>query len=245
MLYLAPLFHMGRPQARFGYADDIAILAISSSLDHNCKKLQANLKEALEWGLAEGITFDPSKSKLLHFTQKHKIDVHSLPGVTSGTHTIQAATGSVRWLGVYFDRTLRFRHHVQVLAEKALQVGNALRSLGKTTRGVSPILLQQVVTACVLRVCYFAAESWWPGRSYTRGTVRKSTQVESHLRLFEKVTYSGARAILPVYCTTPTAVLLKEANILPAEIELERLSQAAAVRTTRLDPRHPLRKRAE
>ena len=75
--------------------------------------------------------------------------------------------------------------------------------------------------------------------------VCKSTQVESHLCLFEKVTYSGARAILPVYCTTPTVALLKEANILPAEIELERLSQAAAVRTTRLDPRHPLHKCAE
>jgi hypothetical protein len=48
MLYLAPLFYLGYPQARFRYADDVAILAISPSLDRNCEKLQADLKEALE-----------------------------------------------------------------------------------------------------------------------------------------------------------------------------------------------------
>lgn len=32
MLYLAPLFRLGSPNTRFGYADDAAILAISLSL---------------------------------------------------------------------------------------------------------------------------------------------------------------------------------------------------------------------
>jgi hypothetical protein len=104
------------------------------------------------------------------------------------------------------------------------------------TCGVSLIFLQHVVTACILCVGYFAAESWWPGRTYTSGIVYKSTQIKGHLYFFEKVTYSGVRAILPMYCTTPIAALLKEANILPAEIKLERLSQAATVRTICLDP---------
>jgi len=33
----------------------------------------------------------------------------------------------------------------------AWKVGNALRSLGKTTRGVPPIFIQRAVTACVLK----------------------------------------------------------------------------------------------
>jgi hypothetical protein len=43
MLYLAPLFQLGRPKARFGYADDAAFLAISSTLVGNCQSLLNSL----------------------------------------------------------------------------------------------------------------------------------------------------------------------------------------------------------
>jgi hypothetical protein len=48
MLYLAPLFHIGIPRARFGYADDVALLATSPSLDTNSKSLSDSLQEALD-----------------------------------------------------------------------------------------------------------------------------------------------------------------------------------------------------
>ena len=69
MLYIAPLFWLGVPARRFGYADDIALLAISKSLQDNCNSLQADAQEALQWGQAKGITFDPKKSELIHFTR--------------------------------------------------------------------------------------------------------------------------------------------------------------------------------
>jgi hypothetical protein len=107
---------------------------------------------------------------------------------------------------------------VQILSERALTIANALKSLGKTTRGVPPLLLQRAVTAYVLKKGYFAAKTWWPGRSRRTATGRISNRVDSHIRLLEKVTLSGARAILPVYRTTPIAALLKESQILPLEI---------------------------
>ena len=73
-------------------------------------------------------------------------------------------------------------------------------------------------------------------------TVRKKTnnRVQGHLRLLEKVVLTSARAILPVYKTTQAAVLLREARLLPPEIELDLISQTFATRTARLDPFHPL-----
>jgi hypothetical protein len=68
MLYLSPLFRLGRPKARFGYADDVAILAISSSLETNCQSLSKSLQEALDWGSVEGIIFMLDKYELIHFT---------------------------------------------------------------------------------------------------------------------------------------------------------------------------------
>ena len=43
MLYIAPLFWLGMPARRFGYADDVGLLAISTDLQMNCKKLQGDL----------------------------------------------------------------------------------------------------------------------------------------------------------------------------------------------------------
>lgn len=243
MLYIAPLFWLGTPTKRFGYADDVALIRISANLEENCEKLQADLQEALTWGESEGITFDPQKSELLHFTRSSKDNQRLLPGVTAGSHAITEGNGPLRWLGVYFDRKLRFTAHTRILSAKALVVGNALKSLGKTTRGVSPILLHRAVTASVLKKCYYAAETWWPGRSRQSAKGRISNRIDGHLQLLEKVTNSSARAILPVFCTTPTAALLKEAGVLPPEIQLNLHAQAYAARTARLDPYHPLRQR--
>jgi hypothetical protein len=106
--------------------------------------------------------------------------------------------------------------------------------------------MQQAVTACVLRKVYYSAETWWPGR--TRPGTRKDrilNLVQNHLDRITKVILAGARAVLPVYRTTPVPVLYRESGLLPAEIELDYLAATTTVRLRRLDPYHPLRKRAE
>ena len=109
-------------------------------------------------------------------------------------------------------------------------------------RGVPPIFLQWAIAACVLKKCYFAAETWWPGRVRIVRNRRISNQVEAHLRLLEKTVLTSARAILPVYRTTQTAVLYKETHLKPPEIELNLVTQMFAARTFHLDPGHPLHK---
>jgi ribonuclease HI len=245
MLYIAPLFWLGTPTRRFGYADDIGLLAVSTDLQENCNTLQRDLQEALDWGQAEGITFDPKKSELIHFTRCYKDPAPAAsPLVSASTHTIQESADPLRWLGVYFDRKLTFKPHARILAAKALTVSNALRSLGNTTRGVSSLCLQRAVKACVLKKGYFAAETWWPGRYRTARRKRISNKVDSHLSLLEKFVLTGARAILPVYKTIQTSALYRESQLRPPEIELDLISRTFAARTARLDPKHPLSTRA-
>ena len=47
MLYIAPLLWLGNSTRRFGYADDIALVAITTDLQANCNQLQTDLQEAL------------------------------------------------------------------------------------------------------------------------------------------------------------------------------------------------------
>lgn len=69
--------------------------------------------------------------------------------------------------------------------------------------------------------------------------------MQSHLDRIIKVIQAGARAILPVYCTTPVPALYQESGLLPAETKLNYLATTAIIRLRRLDPYHPLCKRAE
>ncbi|EED16913.1 reverse transcriptase, putative [Talaromyces stipitatus ATCC 10500] len=135
MLYIAPLFRLGNPRNRFGYADDVANLAISTSLATNCVALSDSLQEALNWGAAEGITFAPDKYELLHFS-RHKADQDPTrtPSVKAGSITISENTKwlYLQWLGILFDKKLTFKWHIGEAASKALTIANALRSLGNT-----------------------------------------------------------------------------------------------------------------
>ncbi|KAI0991644.1 hypothetical protein K3495_g16543, partial [Podosphaera aphanis] len=139
---------------------------------------------------------------------------------------------------------LTFKWHARSLAAKSLKVSQALSSLGNTARGVPPHLLRQAVVPCVLPVMYYAAETWWPGRTREGLHARISNRVDTSLQLFTKVVLTAARAILPVYRTTPSAALHRESGLAPPEIALEQRTLATTVRLRRLDPRHPLLRRA-
>lgn len=245
MLYISPLLLLGKPKLRFGYADDVALLQISPSLEENATALSQDLCEALDWGMAEGITFDADKSELIHFSRRQRDKLNS-PPIAAGSFTISENMSMpyIRWLGVLFDRKLTFKYHVKTQAAKAVKVSKALSSLGNTVRGVPPKLLRQATVACVLPVAYYAAETWWPGRTRPGPKRPITNRVDGLICALTRVVLTAARAILPVYCTTPTAVLLRESGLPPPEIALNTQVLAATVRLRRLDPLHPLYSRA-
>ncbi|EDO02463.1 hypothetical protein SS1G_04939 [Sclerotinia sclerotiorum 1980 UF-70] len=240
---------MGQDTVKFGYADDVAILAASKSLADNAERITSTVDEIVNWGTSEGITFDPGKSELIHFS-KHKSDKdpNSTPTVTIEDCVIKELNNGkpyLRWLGILFDKKLSFKWHVRELTAKALIMAKALKSLGNTTRGVPANLLRQAAEACVLKKAYYGAETWWPGRSRPGNDHSTNNGVDNHINFLNRLTLECARAILPVWSTTNTATLYQETGLRPPEIELDNMARTAAVRTRRLDPYHPLTWRAE
>ncbi|KAI0999349.1 hypothetical protein K3495_g8847 [Podosphaera aphanis] len=67
-----------------------------------------------------------------------------------------------------------------------------------------------------------------------------SNRVDSALEQHAKVVHASARAIFPVYRTTPITALRRETGIPSPEIALDGHCRAALVRQRRLDSRHPL-----
>jgi hypothetical protein len=189
------------------------------------------------------------KYKLLHFSCcKADQDPSHTPSVLAGPVTISEnlTRPYLQWLGILFNKKLSFKFHVRQMTLKALTIANALRSLGNIVQGVNPYLMQQAVTACVLRKVYYGAKTWWPGR--TRPGSCKDlilNLVQNHLHGITKVILAGARAVLLVYQTTLVPVLYWESGLLLAKIELDYLAAITIVRLRRLDPYYPLCKRAE
>ncbi|KAJ7244145.1 hypothetical protein B0H12DRAFT_1022643, partial [Mycena haematopus] len=59
---------------------------------------------------------------------------------------------TVKWLGVYLDRRLSFRHHVKTLSARAANTVNGLTMLSNTVRGMSQVHLRHLYKACVMPV---------------------------------------------------------------------------------------------
>lgn len=233
---------------QFGYADDLALLHNSSTPEANVVALQQDLENILTWGDTMGISFDPGKSELMHFTRRPRV---SNPDLHSQIHPCWSIPATplnkpMRWLGVWYDRCLSFQPHVRIVKARGLQTAAHLKALSSTVRGLSPLVARAAAVACIPSSIFYAAESWWQVCTAhcdcERSTRPQSLSSNEHQ--LNIVLSAMCRAILPVYKTTPTAALFREAGIPPAKAWLNEASGRMALRTQRLDIWHPLVTRA-
>ncbi|XP_044715282.1 endonuclease-reverse transcriptase domain-containing protein [Hirsutella rhossiliensis] len=172
-----------------------------------------------------------------------------------------------RWAGSFMqDRSARIRYQDIVTDSSPssagrfgyaddtaiLCVGN---SLDETTAEAShhetdehetwplPSAMRRAVCACVIPVLLYAAEAWYPGPKsprWTKPSKEGPSGIGNLVKKMSKALYTSLRAILPVWRTTPTNVLHREAGIPPVPLLLEGRRTAFAARLKALDEAHPL-----
>ncbi len=227
LLYIQPAISLS--SARFGYADDGCLLATGTTLAACQSALQEALDQTLQWGRENGVTFEASKTELQYFTPGRRRE-EELP-VTAGALTIQP-NEVTRWLGIHFDRHLRFQEHVCRAAVRARAVTDHVKRLVGVSYGVTPDLLRQAVQGTALTTLFYGAETWYNQRTRIK-----------NLEVAQRALLRAARAVLPVYCTTPNAAVLRETGWAPATAWLERCHDRLAARAAVADPSHPVRAR--
>ncbi|KAM4061058.1 reverse transcriptase (RNA-dependent DNA polymerase) [Hirsutella rhossiliensis] len=83
LLYTVPIYSIGEPNSRFGYADDVATLIRGRSLQETAARATRAAGELIQWGADNGVVFDPGKTEVIHFTRpRYKGD---LPSVWHGS----------------------------------------------------------------------------------------------------------------------------------------------------------------
>jgi hypothetical protein len=245
MLYMAPLFKAPRAQGalpRVGYADDGRLTARSPTLARNAEVLREELRLTVEWCRVNALTLDMQKSELLHFSRKQNADNPpiSMPQEATQPQTQQQLMrpvergSTLKWLGVHFDRALTFRPHVKIMAAKASAAAHALKLLGGGAGGAPAHTMRHATTACVVPVATYAAEAWWcPPNARAQRRRALAKLADRPLRI-------ALRVALPVWRTTPSALLHHAAGLPTAAGILDDLVRRAAIRITSLDNRHVL-----
>ena len=228
LLYVEPFLRLSK--GRFGYADDGSLLVTGKTVQEVNTRLQRQLDLTFAWGRENGVVFDVSKTELQYFHRKR--DASRDPAVYSPDGTAIPPNESTRWLGVHFDRKMSFKEHVRKACIRARAITDHINRLCRTVQGAKPGLVRQAVQGCAFATLFYGAETWY-GRS-TSQTV---------LTMIQRAINRAARAVLPVYKTTPIPILLRETGWAPALVWLEMIHDRCVARTAAADSRHPLRTR--
>ncbi|POS82085.1 hypothetical protein EPUL_006099, partial [Erysiphe pulchra] len=99
-------------------------------------------------------------------------------------------------------------------------------------KGTQPNLLRQAIQGTAFATLFYGSETWYGPKT----SVWIINQLQGAIN-------RAARAVLPVYKTTPVPVLLRETGWGPATAWLERSHDRLATRIAAADTNHPLRKR--
>ncbi len=175
----------------------------------------------------------------MHFSRSGAIE--ALP-VRQGT-VEKKPESALRWLGIWLDRRLAFKVHVQKWTAKAQAVAFHLRGFVNTKHGPLPAAVRRAVRACVEPALLYGAEAWYPGPTRPQwGPGRKDTptKIQHLVRRMQRALKTSMQAILPVWRTTPTAALHRESGIPPVRQLLEACRVRFAARIKALDEGHPL-----
>jgi hypothetical protein len=149
------------------YVNNQLILATGSSLEQNAYRLSEAFTTVHRQLKGIGLSINTEKMELIHFTQS-KADPFSLPSVSlpihnTTPHEVQPA-GIMRWLGMFFNRKLTFKTHVQTMAARARSTTAGLRMLANIVRSLNIANVRILYKTVVLLVLTFGAEVWHTGQ---------------------------------------------------------------------------------
>ncbi|KAH7563631.1 hypothetical protein BM1_00678 [Bipolaris maydis] len=191
------------------------------------KEYQATRKgdsESIQTSRESAIHFDSSKTELVNWTRSRKDQARVL---TLPNQEIVQSKELVRWLGIYFDCSLKFKHHSYIRNQQASAAFHRLSRLANSNKGLSPRAVRQLYLACVTSVADYGCQIFWREQQTT-------------LNQRQKLQNQACRKILGSFRTSPAIPSEVEAALYPPRIRLNNALRQYAFRARKLAPSHPL-----
>jgi hypothetical protein len=148
--------------------------------------------------------------------------------LTLPDQTVIMPGSTVRWLGIYFDRSLSFKDHVFIRTSQARSAFFRMCRLANSERGLSPYALRQLYLACITSIVNYGCQIYWKGQSF----------FNSKLQTLQNMAF---RKILGTFHTAPTLPSEVEAALPPPAIRLDSILSQYAFRIYKLPFNHSLK----
>ena len=111
------------------YIDDVALYITGKTAQENTQKLQTVTQTVFSWAQENAVQFDDSKSELIHFSRARKMLDNSIILLNN---TEIKPVKEVKWLGIWLDRKLSFKTHVQKKVQAATRTLHLIHRLLNT-----------------------------------------------------------------------------------------------------------------
>ena len=145
-----------------------------------------------------------------------------MPGTTN------TARRPIKYLSVFIDETLTFKHHAAMAAARGNKVLRSLNFLRHQSCGIPAYIAHHLAMTAILLAMFWASPSWWAGTPGLFAALR--------------ATYNTiARWITGLPLNTRTTNLITLAHLPPMEAYLDYLSLRNAIRLHFLPTHHALR----
>lgn len=196
------------------FVDDFSISYSSKYMPSIERQLQLNLSKIQKWADTNGFKFSPSKTVCVHFCQKRGL--HPDPSLSLYGQEIPVVD-KVKFLGIFFDKKLNFKYHIDYLRSKCLKSLNLLRVLSKKDWGADREVLLRLYRSLVRSKIDYG--------SFIYGSARPS-----YLKRLHFVQNQALRLCLGAFRTSPMTSLHVEAGEYPMHFRREKLALQYALR---------------
>jgi len=159
------------------------------------------LKGAERWCTERELSVNPSKTEMMLFTRKYKVESLS-PVIFYGKELMLCK--QAKHLGVILDPKLSWKLHVDAKCNKALAAFYQVRNATGKPWGTSPKVVHWIYMAVIRPMLAYAAVIWWP-RARCITMSKQLTHVQQLVCLY----ITGAMR------TTPTAAMELLVGLVP------------------------------
>lgn len=187
------------------FADDITLIVHSNEAKKALKAADEALKMVYEWGKNNGLTFNAAKTKCVPITRK--IEKMKLkPKMNEEEISLDE---NVKILGVYFDKNLRFTHHVRETIKKVGTIYLYLNRITRVTWGANPEILRSLYLHAIEPIITYASPVWEPA-------VRRKYIANALVSFQLKYLLSICKAYRTVSANSASVI----ANVIPLDLKV-------------------------
>ena len=149
----------------------------------------------------------------------------STNSITLSNGTVLKPQNMIKWLGVWIDRKLTFKTHVEKRLASATRVFHSINRLQNSEWGLAPMATRQLYQSCITAISDYGSEIWWNDQ-------------KSYTQKFQKLQNLRLRKILKIFKTSSISIIKIETNIQSIKIRLNQKNQKLVLRIMKLNQRH-------